>query len=153
MISEANYGQESDLPGQRTMWVRNVIECIEVGMWCKERDWFVFDNFMVRTFSGIGHTVPPGGVNSSHVHAAMKVLQSFDLVLLMNRLDDPRTSRAYERTIGWPFPLHGSDKSTRVNEGGDQVDLHAQAEIITRLTEINAFDLQFFEFAEQMYYL
>lgn len=151
MISEANFNSEITVSGRRKTWLRNVMKCIEVGMWCEEEMWYVFDNFMVRTFSGIGFTVPPGGVNSSHLHAAIKVLRSFDLVLLWNRLDDPRTPRAFERTIGWPFPLHVSNESARVNKGDPEIEINDQ--IISRLTGFNEFDFQLLEFAEQTYYL
>jgi len=152
MLSEADYGDASYEEGQRMTWVRNAIECIEVGMWCREKDWFIFDNLMVRTFSGVGLKVPPGGVNSAHLDAAIKVLRGFNLVLLMNRLDDPRTPRAYERTIGWPFPLNRTDTSARINKGDHQVDLNAHTDTISRLRAINTFDFQLFEFAAQTYY-
>lgn len=162
MQSEADYVNKS-MP-----WVSNITQCIEDRMFCKDRnrtkcqddgmpcrefkDWYIFDNFMVRTFSGIGLTVPPGKVNESHLNAAVQVLRGFDLVLLLDRLDDPRTARAYENTIGWPLTL-SSNRSARTNNKDERkVDFKKRTFLKRRLMRINSFDLDLIKFFKLLNY-
>jgi len=150
MMSEADYGRANHEVERRMEWLTNIISCINVGLCRGMKDWFVFDNFLVRTFSGVGFSVPPGGINSSHFHAATAVLRKFKLVLLMDRLNDPRTFRAYERAIGWPFPLDDSSMSSHVNQGKHEILFDSK--ITKQLRKINAFDLAFFDFAAKTHY-
>jgi hypothetical protein len=63
--------------------------------------WIIIDNYFVRTLLGEpGLQIPPGQVTDQHVQEVITKLHAFDIVMLLEELDDPGPAML-NSTLGW----------------------------------------------------
>jgi len=101
------------------------------------REW---DNFNIRVLGGYDvMRLPPGGVNASHLAAAVDLLEQFDLVLLLEDLESGCTMAEMKRVLGWS--PKGESPHARENDHSQVVFTEGQRAAWAR---INRFDVQLY---------
>lgn len=111
-----------------------------------EHGFVYFDNYVVRMLGGSATmTLPPGGVNASHLDAAIKVLDQFDLVVPLEELDSKSSQAELDRVIGWH-----PDENSHERESDPDTDPTPFVELSDddskRLRSINKYDVALYDY-------
>lgn len=104
----------------------------------RTRNYIFFDNLVVRMLGGCdAMNQPPGGVNTSHLDAALAVLKRFDFVIQLGTLLSRPAQELMDRVMGW----HIGEGTAR--DVGHPSDFHVPLtpSDTVRLQAINKYDM------------
>jgi len=107
------------------------------------RGYQLWDNLNIRVLLGYDvFKLPPGGVNTSHLSEAIRLLKQFDLVLTLEGFSSELAQQKMRKVLGWAGTRHERGNSHRTVEF-----TKAQRSAWARL---NHLDIQlYFHFAQQ----
>ena len=110
--------------------------------------WQFFDNFVTRSFNGLeGWRLPPGGVNTSHVEHATRVISGLDVVMDLATLTADLSQ--LEQVLGWRLDPPGPVNITG-SEKGFMSKVRASGRDTMTLETIDILPVELFEFLRNL---